>query len=146
MNTPDPKPTPPGSLPTGLACLAAAAVWACVAWAVYCYYLMGYIPYGLILLPVVVGLGVGLLCRAGTRGLSRHRAKLIFAATVLGCVLGDFVWIKLSNPGRPIGTLLGSELASTLRTLFALDKLLFYAITSYLACAVALPPKRFAPD
>ncbi len=145
MDTPEAKSTSGNALLIGIALAIGATAWACLSWSMYCRYIMGYIPFGLVLLPVITGVGAGFIMRPGNRYLRNHLGKITIAITIIGCILGDFLWIVISN-SKPISVLLGTELDRTLRTLFAIDKLFFYAITAYLAFAIANPSRGVVTD
>ncbi len=132
-------------IPIGIAAALVVVSIACASWAVYCYYLMARIPYGLVFLPLFVGGGSGLILRLWRKRLAQRIGLIAIAGTITGCILGDFVWILMSTT-KPLSVLLGAELGMTLRTLFWYDKLLFYGITSYLAYAISSPPRVFVSD
>jgi len=144
MDQPAIKSSPNAAL--SIAITAGALIWACVSWTIYCRYVMGYIPFGLILLPVIVGLGAGFIMRQD-RGFFRSQLGTVAAGvTGLGCILGDLAWIKISNPDKSLWQIIGPEASMTLNTLFAIDKVLLYAITAYIAFSLSKSPHGAAQD
>jgi hypothetical protein len=129
----------------GVAAALGAMAVAGAAWAGYCYYIMGRIPYGLIFLPVFAGGGSGLILKLGRKYLAKRIGLIAIAGTIAGCISGDFAWIMMSTT-KPLSVLLGTELGMTLRTLFWYDKLLFYGITSYIAYAISNPSRGVVSD
>jgi len=76
--------------------------------------------------------------RLGRKGLGRRVGLTAVLATLLGCIVGDLIWVSLFTQ-KPFGLLLGSELVATMNTLFNLQKAVMYAVAGYLAYAIATP-------
>lgn len=119
-----------------------ALIVACASWAVIGYFIASTLSLGLILLPVGSGCGAGVLMLKASRFTENRLGLVAVAVTLLGCIIGDFIWIMLATQ-KPVGLLLGAEIVATLNTLFHLQKAIMYAIACYLAFTLTnLPVKR----
>lgn len=134
-----------GSIPIGVAVMLGACGLACAAWALLGNYVASTVRSGLILLPIVSGCAAGLLMRLGRGAWGKRTGWIAIVVTLLGCVIGDLLWIAMFNH-KPIGQLLGPELVATLNTVFDPVKIVWYAVAGYLAFAISNPPHACVSD
>jgi len=145
MDTHAPNPNKSAGMPVAIGLSLGAFVVAGASWA-----LLGYLiawklqlSLGMILPPFAAGCLGGLIMRLN-RPCLREKTGWVAAIVVLvGTIVGDILWIMLAQQ-KSLSVLFGSELTATLNTLTNLFKLIMYAVASYLAFAIANPPRGVA--
>jgi len=139
MDNPTQRGEKPGSILIGSVAVIGAMIVACAAWAVIGLFVARTLALGIILLPLISGCAAGLLLRIGGRGLGRRVGIIAVIATLVGCVIGDFIWLALVPNQSSIEELLTTQLVDTLNVLFNLQKAVMYAVAGYLAYAISNP-------
>jgi hypothetical protein len=148
MNDPTQHEAAAGEMLIGIVAVLGAATAAGASWAMLGYWLAWklQLSLGMILPPLVSGCFAGLTIRFGGQGVFGRRVGEVAVACVLvGCIVGDLVWIKLANQ-KSFAVLLGPELRQTLNTMFDFMKALMYAAASYLAYAISIPQKPYVSE
>lgn len=146
MDNPTQHDEQPGKMLIGVVAVAGAIISACAAWAVIGLFVARTLALGLILLPLVSGCGAGLLVRIGREGLGRRVGIIAAIATLIGCVIGDFIWLALVPNQSTVLELLTTQLVDTLNVLFNLQKAVMYFFACYLAYAISIPQKPYVSE
>ena len=147
MDNPEQHGTQSAVILIGVAIALSALVAAGATWATLGYWLAWKLQMslGMILPPFVAGCIGGLIMRFSRKGFQHRTGWVAVAAVLIGCAIGDLIWIKLAS-GKPLNVLLGTELKNTIDTMTNLSKLMMFAVACYLAYAISNPPKVFTPD
>ena len=147
MDTHESNPNPAGALPLSIAAAVVALVVACLFWS-----MLGYLvawkmqlSLGVILPPLAAGCLGGLVMRCSRSGFGPKTGWIAAVVVLIGCVIGDVVWIMLAQQ-KSLGVLFGAELTATINTLTNLLKLIMFAVASYLAFVIANPPRGVVAD
>lgn len=148
MDNPTKRDAQPGAVLIGSVAVAGAMIAAGASWAMLGYWLAWklQLSLGMILPPLVAGGVGGVIIRFGGQGvLGRRTAWIAVTAVLLGCIVGDLVWIMLAQQ-KPLSVLLGTELRLTVNTMTSLPKLVMYFFACYLAYAISVPPKPYVSE
>jgi hypothetical protein len=148
MDNPSQSEAQPGAVLIGAVAVAGAMAAAGASWAMLGFWLAWklQLSLGMILPPLVAGGVGGTIIRFGAQGvLGRRTAWIAVAAVLLGCVVGDLVWIMLAQQ-KPLSVLLGAELRATVNAMTNLPKLVMYFFACYLAYAISVPPRPYVSE
>ena len=148
MDNPTQHDAQPGMMLIGVVAVLGAMTVAGVSWAMLGYWLAWklQLSLGMILPPLVAGGVGGVVIRFGAQGvLGRRTAWIAVAAVLLGCIVGDLVWIMLAQQ-KPLSVLLGAELRLTINSMTNLPKLVMFFFACYLAYAISVPPRPYVSE
>ena len=148
MDNPTQRDAQPGMMLIGVVAVLGAMTVAGVSWAMLGYWLAWklQLSLGMILPPLVAGGVGGVVSRFGAQGvLGRRTAWIAVAAVLLGCIVGDLVWIMLAQQ-KPLSVLLGAELRLTINSMTNLPKLVMFFFACYLAYAISVPPRPYVSE
>lgn len=146
MDTPGRQDSQTDTLLIGIVSVLCAVTASAGAWAVIGLFVARTLALGLILLPLLSGCGAGLLIRIGRGGMGRSAGLIAILATLLGCVIGDFLWWAYVPNQDTIVELLTTRLVDTLNVLFNLQKAVMYFFACYLAYAISIPQKPYVSE
>lgn len=131
------------SAPVGAFAAVATIFIVAALWALIGFHIAGKLALGTIMLPIATGLAGGGMMKVFGRGLQPATQWVAVAVTVIGCIIGDVVWISWFT-GKPYGQLFSEEeFTRTLNTFLNLQKVVFYLVASWIAFSLSRP-RRFA--
>ncbi|MEZ6192681.1 MAG: hypothetical protein R3C45_15510 [Phycisphaerales bacterium] len=148
MDNPSQSEAQQGAVLIGAVAVLGAMAAAGVSWAMLGYWLAWklQLSLGMILPPLVAGGVGGVIIRFGAQGaLGRRTTWIAVAAVLMGCIVGDLVWIMLAQQ-KPLSVLLGPELRLTINAMTNLPKLVMYFFACYLAYAISVPPRPYVSE